>query len=218
MILVLSFFVILFFLFGIFFSKIKINVKNLNFEMSRNEKCKNNFCINFGIFLYGKIKISSVNFENNNIKVFGRKINIEKLKEGYLLERIKKIKMQEINKKEAISSFKNMSLKFEQFNLNLDLGTDSTLITSFLIFVIATIVSLIVKKGVTKYNPNKHSFTITPRYENCNLIKLDLNFILSLETRNIIKTIFYFNKISKKEEKANKNRLINEKKHYPSYV
>ena len=220
MILVLSFFIfiIVFFVFGLIFSKIKIKVKKINFEMFRSKLFKNDYCINAGIYLYGKIKFLSVNFENNYIKMFGRKINVRNIKMNKFYKNIMKTDMREIDKKEIINNFKNLNVKFEKFNLNLDLGTDSTLVTSFLIFVVSTIVSIIVKKGVTRYNPKKHSFIITPRYENYNLIKIDLNCILSFKTLNVLKMIWKINKIAKNKQKTIESRLINKNKQYPGYV
>jgi hypothetical protein len=94
------------------------------------------------------------------------------------------------------------------------LGTDSTLITSFLIFAVSTVISLIVKKGVSKYNPRKHGFIITPKYENGNLLNIDLSCVISLKTFNLIEMFMYINKSAK--ENTSKDTLIN--KHYPGYV
>ena len=90
-------------------------------------------------------------------------------------------------------------MKFEKINLNMKFGTDSTLITSFLTFIVSTLISFLIQKSVTKYKPNKHKFIITPMYENRNSIKIFLELIASFKLRNIIKVLYDLNNLSKNE-------------------
>ena len=218
MILVLSFFVfiMIFFIVGLFFGKIKLNIKNVHFKMTQNQVYEKDYCINFGIYLFGKIKVFSLNFKDNKIKVMGKRIkSVDMLKEK-IYEQMVKSNFEKFDRKVISANIKDVNLKFEKFNLNLSLGTDSTLITSFFIFVISTLVSIIVKKGVSKYNPKKHSFIITPKYENYILLNVDLNSIISVKISDIINVILKINKIAK--DKEFKNNLINKNKQYPGYV
>lgn len=220
MVIVLSFLflIILFLVFGLFFSKIKINVKKLDLKIYRNELFEKDYLVNIGIYLFGKIKIFGITFKDNNMRFMGKNLNLENIKKSKLYKNFKQSDLKDLDRKTIIKEIKNLNLRFEKLNLDLSLGTDSTLITSFLIFAVSTIISLIVKKGVSKYNPKKHSFIITPRYENCNLINIDLECILAIKTINIAKIFIYINKISKDKQRANKDTLINKKKHYPGYV
>lgn len=220
MIIVLSFLflIILFFVLGLVFSKIKINVKKLDFKMFRNELFEKDYLVNIGIYLFGKIKVFGITFKDNNMQFMGKNLNLENIKRSKFYKNFEQSDIKDLDRKTIIDKIKNLNLRFEKFNLDLSLGTDSTLITSFLIFAVSTIISLIVKKGVSKYNPKKHRFIITPRYENCNLANIYLECILSVKTTNIVKIFMYINKISKDKERANKDTLINKKKHYPGYV
>lgn len=218
MILVLSFFVLIIALFvlGLFFSKIKLNIKKCNVEMYRNQIFEKAYEIELGLYLFGKFKFINIKFKDEKLKIMGKRMNYEKIKSSKILKKIMKKDFQELDKKEIVNNLKKLNLKFEKFNMDLNLGTDSTLVTSFLIFAVSTIVSLIIKRGVTKYNPNKYSFSITPRYENYNLLKIDFNCILSVKTLKFVKTIHYINKPEK--SKKVDNGLIHKKKHYPGYV
>lgn len=220
MVIVLSFLflIILFLVFGLIFSKVKINVKKLDFKMFRNELFEKDYLVDIGIYLFGKIKILGISFRDNNMKFIGKNLRLENIKKSKLYKNFKQSDMKDLDRKTIIKEIKNLNLRFEKLNLDLSLGTDSTLITSFLIFAVSTIISLIVKKGVSKYNPKKHRFIIKPRYENCNLINIDLECIVSIKTINIAKIFIYINKISKDKQRDNKDTLINKKKHYPGYV
>ena len=60
------------------------------------------------------------------------------------------------------------------------------------------------QKGITKYNPNKHKFIITPLYENRDNIAVYLDLIASFKFVNIVKVLFELNKLSKNEHIKNK--------------
>ena len=59
---VLSFFVVflIFFILGIYFSKLKIVVNKMEFEMNGNVKSKEDYEIKIGIYLFGIIKIFGI--------------------------------------------------------------------------------------------------------------------------------------------------------------
>jgi hypothetical protein len=199
--LVLSFFIIflLIFILGIYFGKLKINIKNLEFEMNGKVKSKNTYKINVGIYLFGTLKILGVSFEENALLIFGKRITYQKIKNTKFYKEMIKKDVSEFDKKLLSDNIKTLNMKFEKVNLNAKLGTDSTLITSFLTFAVSTGVSFIIQKSITKYNPNKHKFIITPMYENRNSINIFLELIASFKLRNIIKVIYELNNLSKTE-------------------
>lgn len=210
MILVLSFFIllILFFVFGVIFSKIKINIKKFNFKMLKNELCENEFWVNIGLYLFGIIKIISINIKNNDIRFMGKKLAYETLKSTEVYKKLLKPDIKELDRKLLTENIKSLSIKFDKFNLDLSLGADSTLITSFLVFAVSTVISMIVRKGVTKYSPKKHRFIITPKYENFNLINVNLYCVISLKTSNLLK-------VASNTSKRNKEKKLSLK---PKYV
>ena len=178
---VLSFFILFLILFislGIVFSKLKIVVNSLEFEMNGKVKAKNNYQIRVGLYLYGKLKIIGITFEEDKIKFLNFSITYKNLKQTKFFQNMIRKDAIELDKQVLKDNIKLLSMRFEKVNLNVRLGTESTLITSFLTFAISTAISFILQKGITKYNPNKHKFIITPLYENRDNIAVYLDLIV----------------------------------------
>lgn len=204
---VLSFFILFLILFislGIVFSKLKIVVNSLEFEMNGKVKAKNNYQIRVGLYLYGKLKIIGITFEEDKIKFLNFSITYKNLKQTKFFQNMIRKDAIELDKQVLKDNIKLLSMRFEKVNLNVRLGTESTLITSFLTFAISTAISFILQKGITKYNPNKHKFIITPLYENRDNIAVYLDLIASFKFVNIVKVLFELNKLSKNEHIKNK--------------
>lgn len=199
--------VVLFFLsviLGLIFSKLKIVVKKLDFEMIEKVNSKKDYEVKIGIYLYGKIKIIGITIEEYGVKILGQKISYEKIKNWKIYKNIMKEDMVQIDKDIVKDNIKTLNMKFEKVNLNLKLGTDSTLITSFLTFAVSTVVSFIIQKSITKYNPKKHKFIITPLYENRVNINVFLELIASFNLKDIIKVLYHLNNLSKVEHNKHK--------------
>ncbi len=204
---VLSFFILFLILFislGIVFSKLKIVVNSLEFEMNGKVKAKNNYQIRVGLYLYRKLKIIGITFEEDKIKFLNFSITYKNLKQTKFFQNMIRKDAIELDKQVLKDNIKLLSMRFEKVNLNVRLGTESTLITSFLTFAISTAISFILQKGITKYNPNKHKFIITPLYENRDNIAVYLDLIASFKFVNIVKVLFELNKLSKNEHIKNK--------------
>lgn len=198
---VLSFFVVFltFLVLGIYFSKLKIVVKKIEFEMNEKVKSKKDYEIKVGIYLFGIIKVFGIVLEENNLRFLNFKIPYRKLKRTKIYNQMIKKDAIELDNKILKDKIRILDMKFEKLNLNMKFGTDSTLITSFLTFIVSTLVSFVIQKSVTKYKPNKHKFIITPMYENRNSIKIFLELIASFKLRNIIKVLYDLNNLSKNE-------------------
>lgn len=220
MIIVLSFFIfiILFLIFGLIFSRVKINVKKINLKILKNEILEKDFLVTVGVYLYGKIKIFSVSFKDENIRFMGKKLSLRNMKESAFYKKIIELDIKDLERKIITNNVRDLKLKFEKLNLNLTLGTESTIITSFLIFLLSTGISILIQKSARKYNPKKYNFIITPRYENCNLISTNFESIVSFKANTLIKIFIYLNNILKEKDKDKNNTLIDKKKHYPGYV
>lgn len=198
--LVLSFFIVFtFFILGIYFSKLKILIKKLDFEIDEKINIKKDYKICIGIYLYGVIKICNINLDENGIRFLWIKIPYCKIKDIKLYKKMIERDAIELDRKILKNELHDLEIRFEKINLNLMLGTDSTLITSFLTFVVSTITSFIIQKTVLKYNPSKHKYIITPKYDNKNSLKIYLELLVCLKTRNILKIINNLNKLSKME-------------------
>lgn len=204
---VLSFFILFFVIvifFGTIFSKLKLVVKQLEFEMNGKVKSKNNYEIKIGLYLYGKFKVIGVTIEEDGIKFLGFKFRYETLKQTKFYQDMIKKDAIELDKQVLKNNIKLLAMRFEKVNLNVKLGTESTLITSFLTFAVSTIISFILQKGIAKYSPQKHKFIITPLYENRDNIAIYLELIASFKFINIVKVLIELNNLSKKEHIKNK--------------
>lgn len=199
--LVLSFFVIFLIIFsiGIYFGELKLNIKSFNFEMNEKVKSKNEYKISIGIYWFKVLKILQISIEEDGIRILGKKILYKELKKGKTYKSIINRDVSTLNREVLLGNIKKLDMKFNAINLKLKLGTDSTLLTSFLTFITATLISFVIQKGVTQYSPNKHKFIITPMYENRNMVQLFLELMLSLKIKNIVKVANELNNLSKTE-------------------
>lgn len=149
-------------------------------------------------------------FEEDKLRFLGVKIPYSKIKQMQIYKRV--IKKDEIEFDRAFlkDKIKCLDMKFEKLDLNLKFSTDSTLITSFLTFAISTVVSFIIQRSITKYNPKKHRFVITPTYENRNNVRIYLELIACFKLKNIIKVLKDLNNLSKTEHIKHKIRFNKE--------
>ena len=154
--------VILFILgFAIHTSKIGIEIENLiiNTEKPKGEKINKECNICLFLLVFGKIKLFKKNFKKLKIKNFNfqrKDIDIKFLKNTDF----------KINYKELL---KNIDI--EQIELYLQIGTENAAITAILVGIISSFIGIILKKP---------KYQITPIYINKNLLKLELNCIISI--------------------------------------
>lgn len=193
------FFLSILFIVGMYFSKLRIIVKKIDFEMNGKVKAKEDYEIKAAIYLFGFVKIFGIAFEEDGIKFLGLKVAYKNLKNTKIYKDVIKKDAIELDRKIIKDKIKALDMKFEKVNLNLKLGTDSTLITSFITFIVSTVVSFVIQRSVTKYNSKKHRFIITPMYENRNSIKMFLELVACFKLRNIIKVLYELNNLSKTE-------------------
>lgn len=180
---------------GIYFSKIKIKVKNIEFAVLDGKADKNNKYISIGIYLYSILKIFEIKCRNDGIYIFGIKISYRRIRQTKAYKDIvsQDIRDIKIDKKLLLKEINELGISLNKLDLTLELGTTDTIITSFLIFLIATILSFAVKKSVKKYNDDKHKFTVTPIYRECNFINLNLQCVLSAKLVKLIKLVISLN-------------------------
>lgn len=92
-----------------------------------------------------------------------------------------------------------MKPKLEEFKLNLNLGTEDVLLTSFLIFIISIAISMFLGKNIKKYDEKRYKYIILPNYNNKNSIKMLFSGILQIKLVNIISTVFKLGLRNKKK-------------------
>lgn len=171
------------------FSKIKINVNKFNYLSINPKNRKTDYNIIIQLIILKKFPILEIKFNKNNI------IKIEKIKrkiknkfETFDFTEIEKDK--EIKKK-ILEIIKKLKIDIDKINLNIEIGTENAVLTSFIIPVVATLLTYIlknnIKNNVIKSEENK--FKIKPIYYNQNLLNILFSGIFEIEMIHIINII-----------------------------
>ena len=179
-----------FFILGIVLSKVKFKIKHLKYETNFKETHKK-FEINVGIYLYGYIKILGATLGDDGVKIFGKKVSYHKFK---WFEPFKNVDFKGLNHDFKLSEMREWKLQLEKLDLELNMGFEDVLFTSFSIFAVSTFLSFFVKKTVKKYNPKRYRYTIMPHYRSKNQVNLKSVGIISAKTVHIIAILLKYKK------------------------
>ena len=143
----------------------------------------NNYKIIIKLVLFNKIPIFNLNF--NSLKITLRE-SIDKI------EKLTNVKNRKINFK----TLNNYKIEVKNLDLRVLIGTEDAAFTAILVGIVSSLFSIYIRK-LLKQNDNNY-WRITPIYQNNNLLKINLNCIISLKIIHIIYTVFNL-----KEEKKN---------------
>lgn len=194
-----------FFLVGIIFSKIKIKFQNVHID-GDIKNIQSTYLIKFEIYFYGILKIFSLKLNENEVRFLFFKISYKKILNSKFYAKLKNIDIKEIENRISITDLKNIKFDLENLDMNLYFGVESVLLTSFSIFVISTLIGILVKKTVKKYDEKKYKYMIAPKYKN-NYISLSLNCIFSMKMVHIIFILLNYKRRSvKKYERTSYRR------------
>ncbi len=196
------------------FSKIKINVNKFNYLSINPKNRKTDYNIIIQLIILKKFPILEIKFNKNNI------IKIEKIKrkiknkfETFDFTEIEKDK--EIKKK-ILEIIKKLKIDIDKINLNIEIGTENAVLTSFIIPVVATLLTYIlknsIKNNVIKSEENK--FKIQPIYYNQNLLNILFSGIFEIKMIHIINIIYI---LRKKEGVKEYERTSNRRTYGYSY-
>lgn len=189
------------------FSKIKINVNKFNYLSINPKNRKTDYNIIIQLIILKKFPILEIKFNKNNI------IKIEKIKrkiknkfETFDFIEIKKNK--EVKKK-ILKIIKKLKIDIDKINLNIEIGTENAVLTSFIIPIVATLLTYIlknnIKNNVIKSEENK--FKIQPIYYNQNLLNILFSGIFEIKMIHIINIIYILRKkegVKKYERTSNR--------------
>lgn len=177
---------------GICFSNIVLNIAEC--DITYNIDCKDkinikNLKITVGIYLFKKIKILNIKIFKDYCEIFKMKIHLNLLK-----------KLKDDDQRGSIYIIKNIGKlepEIKKINLNLSLGTESTMLTVFLVPTISTLLSGIISNYMKENNNLKHdvisncNLKIMPRYLNTNNFSLNLSTQICFDT---VTTLFFIKK------------------------
>lgn len=179
-------FVFVILIFGIYFSKIKFSISKINISKNIFE-----FRVKISFYLFSKIKIFSIYFNEKGIKVF------------FIFIPYKKI-LRKINMKEKITyafdkidlrKIKKLNISLEKLDMKCIIGIDDIIINVAIVTLIASIIGFYLSRKKGKYR-----YTILPDFGK-NIIIFEGSFAFSLKTRRI--RIFF-----KPKEHTKFNKLL----------
>lgn len=196
------------------FSKIKININKFNYLSINPKNKKTDYNIIIQLIILKKFPIFEIKFNKNNImKIEKIKRKIKNKFETFDFTEIEKDK--EIKKK-ILEIIKKLKIDIDKINLNIEIGTENAVLTSFIIPVVATLLTYIlknsIKNNVIKSEENK--FKIQPIYYNQNLLNILFSGIFEIKMIHIINIIYI---LRKKEGVKEYERTSNRRTYGYSY-
>lgn len=189
---ILVFFIFLFIILGLFFSKISIDICNLKLD-NKSAKINAEFLIKLKLKLYGLIPILTIKLNEIGINILGLKITYTKIFESKILEKIFKREIKKVKNNFKIESIKVLKPDLENINLKLSLGTESFLLTTILVFFVSTFLSFSLKNTIKKFDKEKYKYIIKPDFEEKNKLFLEMKGIFKIKTSNIIECVKLYN-------------------------
>ena len=179
------------------FSKIQIKIEDFKFSSQLPKHTNKDYKIIFKLYILSKIPIFKLVITDEKI----RKMN---MKEKFRKMETKIIEKKEFLNKNIIESIKKVELMIKNIELKIDLGTESTILTSILVPIISTVISIFINQKIQDYNRQK--FIVNPIFTNKNLINIEITSIFELKMIHIIDSIYVLNK---KEGVENYERTSN---------
>ena len=183
-------------------STLHIQIKNLSIS---NMQKKNNtkYAIIFSIYFANKIKYIWFNLNSKRAKKIYSKVQLEKID----LKKFKKV-----FKLSDLKELTKLHLKILDLNLDMNIGTKSPLVTSFLVVTISNAISLLLPHLVNNLKDNRYFYNIKPLYYNKELYKINLDCIIEIKMVHIINVIYYI--FLKKGRRENERSTTSNRKSY----
>ena len=174
----------------IYFSKIRIEILDFQFDSQTKQHIKENY--NFVIKLY------ILNF----IPILKLEINKRKLVRIKIKEKVEKIDIKKLQdnsdlNKNILPAIKKINVNIKKLNLYITIGTENACLTSIVVPTISTILTFLLHKKIK--NLEEQYFIVEPVYINQNLVNIDVSGIFEIKMNHIINII---KNLSKKEKKG----------------
>ena len=173
----------------IVFSKIRIEIINFKFSSQTKRHINQDYKIVIKLFALKflpilKINLTKTKFEKMEIKQKISDIDFTALEKNISLD------------KELFQTIKKIDVLIKDIKLYIDIGTESAIITSFIVPVISTVIALILQRKMKKFE--NQIFIVNPVYKNQNLVNIDFSGIFDIKMSHIINIIYILIKKEKK--------------------
>lgn len=171
------------------FSKIQIEFVNVRFSSNSKRHWNKDYKITFTLKILEWIPI---------LKICLVKSKLEKMK---WIKKFKKLDITTLEEKvswdkEMFQKIKDLDVLVKKINLHIDLGTENACLTSILVPAISTMIAIILRKKIKKWE--NQIFIINPVYQNQNMVKIDFSGIFEIKISHIISIMYYLIKKEKK--------------------
>lgn len=196
-------------IFMIYISKLEISIENL--DMSNINKRKNNEKIIIKISLkLGNIRWIHFKMDKEKLANLCGKIQKFEYKNSIsskiMKEEVKKEIKIMLENKEIKQKILNTKIELEKFDANISFGTDDYLLTSYLVAIVAIIISNILPHIIkNKESINRIKYRVLPIYQQRNIYNIQLNTILNIKMSRIINISFALKKANKNQERKNQH-------------
>ena len=177
---------------GFLLSKIEININNLEITRKNNKFYLEDFRGNINIYVFRNLKSFNIKIYKSYFKFLGIKMPYNKFFKLYRYKTIDEIIIKNFEKiKKYLKDLfnKKINLDIEKIKLNIDVGTENSLLTSILVALLSIVIPIIIRNQIDEYNIQKFNYKVSPNYFNINNIKIKIEMIFYIETYNLIEEI-----------------------------
>lgn len=177
---------------SIYFSNIILNIQECDISYNEVERKKLNikeFKMSIQVYLFKIIKILDIKIYEDYCEIFKIKVHLNLLK-----------KLKDNKQNGTIYVIKNigkLNPQIKTVNIEIALGSEDVVVTTFLVPTISTVISFLISKYMTNYNyskdegVSKYNFKIIPKYINTNNFTLKGSAKISFDT---LRTLFFIKK------------------------
>ena len=181
------------------FSAISIQIENLKISNTQEKKIEDNYKVRIKLLFLSKVPIFAIN------------LNSKKMRDIYSSKKLKKIDYKKIKSKipNRINIFKLikiLQIKIKSLNLKVKIGTIDILSTSYIVGIIASIISILLCFTTNKKDIKKVYYKILPIYNQKNEYNIELNSIIQVEIVHIICSMLYIIRKGRKKDDRTSNR------------
>ena len=181
----------------IMYTDIKIQVEDFKFQLdSQNIETNKSFKVIIKFNIFKKINYFKFTINNNKVKSYNAKQSFDKI--------FKDIFKGE-NNKDKKNSKNQKHIKIEKLKLNVDVGIENVALTAIITGVGSILLSNLIGKNIE--NTKGIKWKITPIY-NVNLLKIELNCIISIKLIHIINRIYVTRKEGDKNARTSNRKNI----------
>lgn len=172
----------------IYLSKIELNIKNLYMNSESKKQNNKNVIISISLKL-GGFKWFEFKMNKNKISSLYAKMKITEYKHNKdIKNKMKRLLKACIQDKRIIKLASNLGIEIKEFKSEIFLGTEDTIVTSYLVAVVAIIISNVIPRTI-KNSPNTIQYKVLPIYKQKNMYILKLDSIINIKIMKIIEII-----------------------------